>query len=68
MRNSDDQYTFADHRSAERVAAVSARFDAQLHRPTLPPLASRSGTTGRIEQPCELAPAVVRRLVGSRPS
>lgn len=68
MRNSDVQCTFADHRSAERVAAVSARFDAQLHRPASPTLASRSGASGRIEQPCELAPAVVRRLVGFRPS
>jgi len=68
MRNSHDQHRFADDRSAERIAVVSARFDAQLHRPALPAIASRSGATVRIELPCELAPAVVRRVVRSRPS
>lgn len=68
MRSSHDLDNFAaDRSSAERIAQVSARYDWQCRQSAAVETSPGTGAPDRIEVPCELAPAILRRVARTRP-
>jgi hypothetical protein len=68
MRSSHDMDNFtADRSSAARIAMVSANYDWQCRQPAAAESSPGTGTPDRMEVPCKLAPAILRRVARTRP-
>ena len=64
MRRTED---FSDGREAERIARVSALYEAQCHQRASTPAPFTDRSRGLVEVACELKPSVRRRLANRPP-